>query len=88
MTVQPAGIARYSRMHRRKELYAQTLQRAATKVGGVDELSKKLQVRSQFIASWIEGKGIPPKEVFLRAADLLYAPGERPGIFDEDEAAS
>ena len=71
-------------MDRRKELYAQTLQRAAAKVGGVDELSKKLQVRSRFIASWIEGKGIPPREVFLRAADLLYAPGERPSAFDED----
>jgi hypothetical protein len=75
-------------MDRRKELYAQTLQRAATKVGGVDELSKKLRVRSQFIASWIEGKGIPPKDVFLRAADLLYAPGERPRTLDEEGAAS
>jgi hypothetical protein len=74
-------------MHRRKELYAQTLERAATKVGGVDELSKKLQVRSRFIASWIDGKGIPPRDVFLRAADLLYAPGERPNL-DEDDAAS
>ena len=70
----------------RKELYAQTLQRAATKVGGVDELSKRLQVRSRFIVSWIEGKGIPPKDVFLRAADLLYAPGERPGTVDEGAA--
>jgi hypothetical protein len=75
-------------MDRRKELYAQTLQRAATKVGGVDELSRKLQVRSRFIASWIEGKGIPPKDVFLRAADLLYAPGERPSTLDEDGAAT
>ena len=75
------------RMHR-KALYAETLQRAAAKVGGVDALSKQLQVRSQFIASWIEGKGIPPKEVFLRAADLLYAPGERPNTFDEDGPAS
>jgi hypothetical protein len=74
-------------MDRRKELYAQTLQRAATKVGGVDELSKRLQVRSRFIVSWIEGKGIPPKDVFLRAADLLYAPGERPGTFDEGAAS-
>lgn len=75
-------------MDRRKELYAETLQRAATKLGGVDELSKKLQVRSRFIASWIEGKGMPPKDVFLRAADLLYAPSERPSAFDEDGAAS
>jgi hypothetical protein len=75
-------------MDRRKELYAQTLQRAAAKVGGVDKLSKKLQVRSQFLMSWIEGKGIPPKDVFLRAADLLYAPGERPSTFDEGGGAS
>jgi len=73
-------------MDRRKELYAQTLQRAASKVGGVDELSKRLQVRSRFILSWIEGKGIPPKDVFLRAADLLYAPGERPSAFDDGAA--
>lgn len=75
-------------MDRRKELYAQTLQRAAAKVGGVDELSKKLQVRSRFIMSWIEGKGIPPKDVFLRAADLLYTPGERPSAFDEGGGAT
>ena len=45
------------------------MQRAADKLGGVDELSKKL---------WIRGKGIPPEYVFVRASDLLKAPSECP----------
>jgi len=65
-------------MANKRALYGQTLQRAADKLGGVDELSKKLKMRSQFITLWIRGKGIPPEYVFLRASDLLNAPGECP----------
>ena len=54
------------------------MQRAADKLGGVDELSKKLKIRSQFITLWIRGKGIPPEYVFVRASDLLNAPSECP----------
>ena len=64
------------RMVNKRALYGQTLQRAADKVGGVDELSKKLKIRSQFILLWIRGKGIPPEYVFLRASELLKR--ERP----------
>jgi len=56
-------------MVNKRALYGQTLQRAADKLGGVDELSKKL---------WIRGKGIPPEYVFVRASDLLKAPSECP----------
>ena len=54
------------------------MQRAADKLGGVDELSKKLKMRSQLITLWIRGKGIPPEYVFVRASDLLNASGECP----------
>ena len=65
-------------MVNKRAFYGQTLQRAADKVGGVDELSKKLKIRSQFITLWIRGKGIPPEFVFVRASDLLNATREGP----------
>lgn len=65
-------------MVNKRALYGQTLLRAAEKVGGVDELSKKLKIRPQFITLWIREKGIPPEYVFLRALDLLNASGECP----------
>jgi hypothetical protein len=67
-------------MKNKRALYSQTLRQAAVKVGGVDSLSKKLNIRAQFLALWMQGKGLPPREIFLRAADLLSAP--------EDEQAS
>ena len=65
-------------MVNKRALYGRTLQRAADKLGGVDELSKRLKIRSQFITLWIREKGIPPEYVFLRASDLLNAPSECP----------
>ena len=55
----------------KRALYARTLQRAADELGGVDQLSELLKVRSQFITMWIDGKGIPPRDLFLQAVDLL-----------------
>ncbi len=73
-------------MRNKKALYSQTLRQAAEKVGGVDSLGEKLRVRSQFLRSWIEGKGLPPRDIFLRAADLLNgAKDEQPaGGFAND----
>ena len=65
-------------MVNKRALYGQTLQRAAEKLGGVDELSKRLKIRPQFVTLWIREKGIPPEYVFLRALDLLNAPSECP----------
>jgi hypothetical protein len=76
-------------MVNKRALYGRTLQQAADKLGGVDELSKKLKIRSQFITLWIRGKGIPPEYVFVRASDLLNAPTECPiasGIEAQQEA--
>ena len=69
-------------MVNKRALYGQTLQRAADKLGGVDELSKKLRIRAQFITLWIREKGIPPEYVFVRASDLLNAPGECPMLLE------
>ena len=65
-------------MVNKRALYGHTLQRAADKLGGIDELSKRLKIRSQFITLWIRGKGIPPEFVFVRASELLDAGGECP----------
>ena len=64
------------RLQLKRELYARTLRRAAEKVGGVEQLRRLLGVQGRFIKLWIEGKGFPPRDVFLRAVDLL-SPTER-----------
>lgn len=55
----------------KRALYAQTLQRAADKLGGLAPLGKKLGVRSESLTLWLKGKGHPPRDIFLRAASLL-----------------
>ena len=64
------------RLKLKRELYARTLQQAADRVGGVEQLRQLLGVQARLIKLWIEGKGFPPRDVFLRAVDLLN-PTER-----------
>ena len=54
-------------------MYAQTLQRAGDKIGGVGPLAEALGVPSEPLILWVQGKGHPPRDVFLRAVDLLNA---------------
>ncbi len=61
-------------MKNKRALYSQTLRQAAARVGGVDQLSDKLRIRAQFLMLWMQGNGLPPRDIFLRAADLLNAP--------------
>jgi hypothetical protein len=55
----------------KRVMYAQTLRRAADKVGGVTPLGERLGVGSESLTLWMKGKGQLPRDVFLRAADLL-----------------
>ena len=64
------------RLKLKRELYARTLQQAADRVGGIEQLRQLLGVQARLIKLWIEGTGFPPRDVFLRAVDLLN-PTER-----------
>lgn len=49
----------------------QTLEAAASIVGGPSKLREALQVPGASLLAWLAGREEPPKEVFLRALDIL-----------------
>lgn len=52
-------------------VYARTLVRAAEIIGGELELALRLQVTPSHLHLWIRGLSEPPRDVFLRAVDLV-----------------
>lgn len=50
------------------------LQRAADKLGGMDELARYLGVAPVSVRVWMRGLISPPDDVFLRLVDLLQEP--------------
>ena len=62
-------------------VYAQTLKRAAERVGGAERLAVQLGVGPGDLALWIDGAAPTPPDIFLKAVDLIsehQAPGNRP----------
>jgi DNA-binding transcriptional regulator YdaS (Cro superfamily) len=47
------------------------LRKAAELVGGQRKLAERLGVSVADIEKWAAGKGLPPREVFLRVVDLI-----------------
>jgi hypothetical protein len=63
----------------RVTVYARTLHRACEVVGGVDALSRHLNVPAAVLARWIGGLEAPPLDKFLAAVDIVLlgaAPGQ------------
>lgn len=56
---------------RQEDTYRAAVVRAATLVGGVRELSNRIQVSMPDLTRWLEGKGTPPIGVFLRIVDIF-----------------
>ena len=66
----------------RVTVYARTLHRACEVLGGLDALSRHLNVPGPTLARWIGGLEQPPLDVFLKAVDIVLlaaAPGEGTG---------
>jgi hypothetical protein len=66
----------------RVTVYARTLHRACELLGGLDALSRHLNVPGPTLARWIGGLEQPPLDVFLKAVDIVLlaaAPGEGTG---------
>lgn len=57
------------------QLHARLLQRAADKLGGMEELARFLQVPETRLRIWMRGLISPPGDVFLKLVDLVE---ERP----------
>lgn len=69
------------------ELHVRLLQRAAEKLGGVDEVAHYLEVPDVRIRIWMRGIISPSDEVFLRLVDLLQEAPPRP-VFPVHSASS
>ncbi len=52
-------------------VYSRAMQKAAELVGGRKALSKTLQVSEADLDKWIADEAKPPRDVFLRAVDLI-----------------
>ena len=63
------------------QLHSRMLQRAADKLGGLNELASYLGVAPVSVRVWMRGFISPPDEIFLRLVDLLEEPPPpaRPG---------
>jgi hypothetical protein len=55
-------------------IQAQTLQRAASMLGGKEKLRELLRVPMRELESWLAGSERPPLDVFLKAVDVVSEP--------------
>jgi hypothetical protein len=62
----------------RVTIYARTLHRACEVLGGMDALSRHLNVPPAALERWIGGAEPPPLDVFLAAVDVVLL-GAEPG---------
>ncbi len=53
---------------------ARALRRAADILGGKDQLRAALRVPMASLEQWLDGKALPPMDVFLKAVDIISAP--------------
>ncbi len=58
--------------------YQLTIARTAELLGGMDALSKHLQVGRDDLRDWERGASKPPAEVFLRVVDVLIRETRKP----------
>jgi hypothetical protein len=67
----------------RASVHTRVLHRACQKLGGVEPLARFLKVPTAAVYRWLEGEGVPPAAVFLKAVDIVM-----PEWSEEDEALS
>jgi len=51
--------------------YAEAFRAAARAIGGEKELAERLGVSVEEVRAWIEARGTPPLERFIKALDLI-----------------
>ena len=52
-------------------VYSRTMQKAVQLAGGTKQLARKLHVPMAELEKWLAGKGVPPKQIFLQAVDMV-----------------
>ncbi len=63
-------------MHALATVYARTLHRACEVLGGLDALSRHLDIAPAALARYIDGAETPPLDVFLAAVDIVLLASE------------
>ena len=54
-------------------IYVRLLHDACIALGGEHKLAEYLGVDVATVEAWLQGRGLPPDEVFLRCHDLLHS---------------
>ena len=60
-------------------VYSRTFVKAAELVGGRAKLCRELRVPASELEKWIDGKGVPPIGMFLKAVDIVISETPAPG---------
>ena len=60
----------------RVTVYSRTLHRACEVLGGLDSLSRQLNLPARTLERWIVGLEQPPLDVFLKAVDIVLLAAE------------
>jgi hypothetical protein len=60
-----------------RSVKTRTLQMAANALGGPRKLRDRLKVSSSDVAAWLNGTAEPPREIFLRALEIVLDDLER-----------
>jgi hypothetical protein len=55
-----------------EHIYVRCLHEACVLLGGERHLAAYLNVTVEQVDDWLNGRGYPPDEVFLRCTDLLH----------------
>jgi hypothetical protein len=53
------------------QIHCEILRRAAEAAGGEDQLAQRLNVRSEDMREWLQGKAAAPAGVYILALDIL-----------------
>jgi hypothetical protein len=60
--------------HKNAHIYIRMLHDACLRLGGEHKLAAYLGVDAGAIDDWLNGRGRPPDEIFLRCVDLVQGP--------------
>jgi hypothetical protein len=61
----------------RETTYARALHRACLVLGGLAQLASHLKVSDYAVRTWLEGREVPPDNIFLAAVEIILLAADR-----------
>jgi hypothetical protein len=73
----PDGHCDFARTRAGESTQVRTLHLACLILGGLEPLARHLEVLSEDLLKWLQGKNEPPYHVFLAAVEILLLDAEK-----------